>query len=215
MGAMRFIWFVLKMLTYGWTLFGAASAVVGVAGIPDDIATWTRWIDAMVSDPTVIWLAEYAVAIASFINQLWVRVALVIIGCVIFIWPAREFWRARHRLIFWVRNKLEDKVWITREDAIELVSNSDWALAREPTITIFDRLNSNMLRQGMTPAEKLNSKFLRLCEMMLEQFEDHYDGVTREDDGHKLISEGDLRDHLKRAYDKDVIEEFGKLPNPY
>jgi hypothetical protein len=102
-------------------------AVVGLAGTPDDIETWTRWVDRMVNDPLVQALATRAVAITTFLNDPWVRAGLVISGLLILIWPLRWFWRLRHRLVFWGRRIVSDQVWISFDDALEVVRNSRWA----------------------------------------------------------------------------------------
>src|SRR3954470_3613403 len=90
-----------------WRLVGFGNLVIGLAGVPGDLDTWSQWIDTVMNDPLVVQLAGYAVAIAEFINDPWVRTALVIVGLLMLFWPVRWFWRLRHRLIFWGKRALD------------------------------------------------------------------------------------------------------------
>lgn len=76
-------------------LLGPPLALLGIAGVPEDLETWSGWIDRVVNDPLVQDLAAKAVRIAAFLNQGWTRAALTTAGVALLAWPAFLLWRAR------------------------------------------------------------------------------------------------------------------------
>jgi hypothetical protein len=150
-----------------WAIIGFLSTVVGFGGVPDDIATWSRWIETAVNDPFVLWLAEHAVAVAEFINQGWFRIALVIAGVLMMIWPLRWFWRLRHRWLFKWRRLVAEQVWIARDDAIKLVKESPWGRIKEPnvvrTVSLLDSMAMSFTKErtvyGMSETQKKLLKY--------------------------------------------------------
>lgn len=196
-----------------WAAFGVLTAVIGVAGLSEDLAKWSQWIDAVVSDPLVLAMARQAVEIAEFVNQVWFRIALVLAGLLMVIWPVRWFWRLRHRLVFWWRRRLEEEVWTDAETAYKLVRESSWAKAREPSVSFADAM-ARSLTTGETPSQKSMRKFNRFCGMALEQFVAANPDYSRKTgDGTTQYREDKLRTYLKRAFDADVREAFGDVPN--
>jgi hypothetical protein len=192
-----------------WALVGVATTIIGFAGVPDDIAQWEQWIDSFMNDPLVTTLAEYAVQISQFINQAPIRVGLVILGVLIVIWPIRRFWKFRQSIKFRWRRLVADRVWISREDANELVRKSDWALSRRgklsaPLIDFFS--NKRILRDP----EQI--KFDRFVDIVLDKYYKRARDDVRTEDGAQLFDEGPLRAYMQRIFDDDVLSEFGNIP---
>lgn len=209
------LWAALRWLgTWGWRGFAVSTAIIGVAGLPDDFKTWSKWIDAVVNDPLVTALAEWAVAIAGFVNQPWFRITLVIVGMVMIIWPLRWFWRVRHRFLFKVRQTLSEEVWIDRGSALTLIRNSRWAGVRQPKPTIGDMVRSSGIF-GDTESifQKRIRKFDDYCAMALDRFEKQNPQFARWAEGNKQYSEGKIREYLDEAYTDELEGEFGPLPD--
>lgn len=224
------MWQLLSTTTIRfWAFVGIASTIIGFGGVPDDLATWTRWIDSMVNDPTVLWLATYAVEIADFINQAWVRIALVVVGVLLVIWPLRWFWRLRHRWLFKWRRFVSEQVWISRDDALTLIRESAWGRLKSPTITRRVRTPSSLYSgilsglggreydervSGLSDTEKALIKFSAYLAHTLDQFvEDNPSGCKKEKGGNELIDETKLRAFLKKAMEHEVRDEFGDVPS--
>jgi len=197
----------------GWPL-----AFLGFVGLPDTLNQWARFIDwalvqigAIMTDPRVQYLAQKAVAVADFVNQTPVRVALVIVGVAILIWGWRPFWSLRHRLRFVWRTFLGEETWISREDALKLIRASDWAKLREPVSSIADS-TARLLGGGQSPYDRNVILYRRYIEMTLEKFEMYNPTCVREDEGKKQYSERLLRYFVDGALDDEAIAKFGKLP---
>ena len=71
-------------------LISAPLGFIGLAGIPDDMETWERWIDEIMKDPLVTDLAERVVAIAEVVNNHWVRGSLIAVAALILVWSLRQ-----------------------------------------------------------------------------------------------------------------------------
>lgn len=117
-----------------WKLIDIALVLIGTAGVPNDLTTWRKWIDAVMHDPLVNELAQIAVQSATFVNQWWVRLLLVAIGLAGMFWGVRPFWRLQHQLKFRWRQALAEKVWIPKETALTLIKESRWGQIKEPRI---------------------------------------------------------------------------------
>ena len=210
-----------KIFVWARAAIGVCIAVVGLAGIPDDVATWSRWIDNLMYDPIVIALAERAVAVADFLNQNWVRGALVFAGVLMMIWPLRWFWRLRHRLKFKVRHLLAEQVWISRDDAVKVIKASPWGRLCEPnvvkSVTVFESLAQTWTRDriiyGMSDVDKALLRYTVFVERTLESFCNANPTACRVNEGDNEIDETALKAFLEMAIDEDIKNEFGNPPD--
>ena len=194
---------------------GALLAIIGFAGLPDDIATWSRWIDRIMRDDRILALAERAVHLAEFVNQSWVRLALVAIGLLIMLWSTAWLWRLRNRITFWVRHKMSDQVWVAYDDAFKVLQNSDWASLRSPHITrsIIGALPFEQTVSGLPERIKKEKRFRAFLSLTLKTFcNGHPNAVRQNENGDQEIDEVALKDWLDRALEKEVSDEFGGLP---
>lgn len=202
---MKISWRILKFL------FVVAITVIGIAGIPDDLATWQKWIDRMMRDPVVTELAEKAVNIAEFVNHPAIRITLVIVAIIVLIWPARRFWRLRHRLIYSWRKALQNEVWVSREAALALVINSRWGAVMAPIKAPFSALQ--FLVAPDSKEQRKDKRFRQYCQLLLEKFEETNSRYVREEDNAKEYREDKLRQYLNRALVSELESEFGELPD--
>lgn len=200
----------------------ATAFFIGLAGIPDDLSTWEKWIDDVATDPMVVALAERAVEVANFVNQFWVRSGLVIVGILVIIWPLKRFWRFRHKIVFRWRNALSAKVWISRKDAIEVVRASHWAKLKEPNVirhvSFLDSFPSFPLSKertvyGMSDQNKALLKFNLFLEKVIDGFSNRNPEARRESKSGEEIDEAMLRKYLKAAVDEEIADEFGPVPD--
>ncbi len=201
-----------RSMVWLWRAFAVASTIIGISGIPGDLDTWSKWIDIVVNDPLVLKLAAYAVAIADFVNQPWVRTALVIGGVLMFFWPVRWFWRLRHRLVFWGKRALDQEVWVGRDTALDLVRKSRWAYSRERLAEKpRDRFGWAALSMQTDPArDERSAMFYNWCMLALDQYaEDHDDAVRKSEKGQEF-SESKLRKWLDDRFKGDLRAEFGE-----
>lgn len=163
------------------------------------------------NDPLVLQLAGHAVAIAEVINNPLVRVGLVISGLLMLIWPLRWFWRLRHRLMFLGRRALSDKVWVSRGNAVKLITGSRWAISRRARAQKPTSVTEWLRNAGVAdPEEREKSRlFATWCELALEKFEHEEVDVVRQASTEKEYDEAKLRAWLSDRYTGDVIDEFG------
>lgn len=194
-----------------WRPIAFANLVIGIAGVPGDLGTWSTWIDLVMNDPLVLQLAGHAVAIAEVINNPLVRVGLVISGLLMLIWPLRWFWRLRHRLMFLGRRALSDKVWVSRGNAVKLITGSRWAISRRARAQKPTSVTEWLRNAGVAdPEEREKSRlFATWCELALEKFEHEEVDVVRQASTEKEYDEAKLRAWLSDRYTGDVIDEFG------
>lgn len=207
------VWAVLKFAWHWATkVFFVGGAILGIAGAPDDFKVWSKWIDAVLNDPLVTSLAEQAVAVANFVNQPWVRVTLATTGTLALLWPLKSFWRIRHRLVFVWRKAVSNEVWIDRNAAVALISNSAWALSRrrrsEQPKSLFQL---TQLSYGSDPAKIEKHKMFRgWCELALGEFKNMNEEGCRPGGNKWEYEEGMLRGWLDNRYDNDLVGEFGE-----
>lgn len=195
-------------------LVGLALTILGIAGAPDNYKAWVGWINAVVSDPLVVELAQKAVQLATFVNRTWVRTVLVVAGVLLFIWPLAWFWRLRHRVAFWWRRLLEEEVWTDAQKAFELVRNSEWARSREPSVSVLDGLTARAFISGGSSSQSKLRMFNHFCRMALRKFAEDNPSYRREvADGTLEYREDKLRRFLDNAYDEDTQKAFGDVPS--
>jgi hypothetical protein len=214
-GAKRFVKPVWRFTK--WAIGGTIS-LIGLGGLPDALNSWAKFfteilarVGAIMTDPRAEYLASKAVAVADFVNQTPVRVALVIVGVAILIWGWRPFWSLRHRLRFAWRTFLGEETWISHEEATKLIRASDWAKLREP-VPGFVESTARLLGGGMSAYDRDVIRYRRYIQMTLESFETSNPTGVRESDGNKMYSERLLRHFVASALDDEAIARFGKIP---
>ena len=171
-----------------WHLFSAAMTLLGISGIPANleqwskwIAEWRQWIDAMAYDPEVQLWADRAVAVAEFINQPAMRVSLFVIGVAGLTWHMRRFWRLRFKISVLWRKMVGEKIWITEDQAIDKIAQSDWGRLKAPHVTetrdllysmkaTFSRTDTIM---GVPDKEKAEIKFNHFVKTTLRAFHEN------------------------------------------
>lgn len=196
-------------------LGGGLLAIIGLAGLPDDVATWSRWIDFAMRDDRILALAEKAVELSSFVNQYWVRAILVAIGLIIVLWSSARLWRVRNRISFWVRSTMAEQVWVSRETAYKVLESSEWAELKHPHIT-HSTLEALAFRQtisGLPERVKAARRFKAYLSATLSDFcKRHPSAVRKTDDDEIEIDEAELKEWLDKVLEKEVSEEFGGIP---
>jgi hypothetical protein len=219
MGRKRIKSAIRKAWAFTKWLMGGPIAFLGLAGLPDSLDIWSRWIEkslgwfhAAMTDPRVQQLATAAVSIADFVNQSWVRAILVAVGVAILAWGWRPFWRLRHKLWFLGKRALNQKTWVSRSRAVDLVRNSRWgrsrkALAETPKSTF--AFDIGLMRDSARDAK--NMMFYNWCIMVVDQFGAEESSAVRKDESGKEneYSESDLTEWLEGRYRSDIVAEFG------
>lgn len=197
-----------------WASASFLLALVGLAGLPDDIAKWQTWLDAAMHDPRVTMLAEQAVQIAQFVNQWWVRGLLILAPVVILSWNWRRFRNVRSRIGFRLKAMVKDTVWVSETAATALVRNSDWLNGRRPekTVSLLDLAAIPGLRTKIVDPEAVQlDGFIRL---VLKRFgENHSDKVRQTEGQPKEFDEAALLSYLDRAFAVDLQKKFGDIPD--
>jgi hypothetical protein len=209
MGKRRIVRFGKAGAVWAWRILAITGTLIGISGIPGDLETWTRWIDSAVNDPFVLNLANQAVAVAEFVNNPWVRTALVIGGLLMLIWPLRWFWRIRHRLAFAWRRAVKEPVWIAYDEAHRLVRASPWGSSRRAKARKAKSfLDAIAFRPD--PAERERDRmFVNWCKLALDRFGSENTDSIRVVDNKKEIDEVKLSEWLRNQYEQDIIDEFG------
>lgn len=193
------------------TVVPFAMFIIGLGGVPDDLVTWTRWIDFVTREETIQRLAEYMVGLADFVNQWPVRATLVIVSLLLLIWPWRRFWRVRHKVLYRVKLALGQMVWIGTEDAIDVIKNSRWGEARAPRTNMFGPIG--VLSSLSPDYAAQRQKFDDFCEMVLGRFARNNPDSVKESGDDKQYNEENLRAYLTKIYERELEEEFGKIPD--
>ena len=194
-----------------WAFVGILNFIIGLAGIPGDLETWSKWIDPITRTQTAIFIARRIVILANFINQEWVRVLLITSGILMILWPIRWFWRLRHNLIFLWRTAVENEVWLDASKAAALIAASRWGQSRRRSAAkpknIFDY---NSLISATNPQEReQDRKFKSWCEMALKKFVEETANSKKTIADKTQYNESLLRNWLVERYDDEVISEFG------
>ena len=186
--------------------------LIGFAGIPGDIDTWSKWINKAMYDPRVTELAEKAVAVAEFVNQPWFRILLVIVATALLFWGWRPFWRLRHRLWFWGRQIVSEVVWISEEQAMRLVERSEWAVSRkrksQKARSILEELTKTLATLDPAAREK-EIRYSNWCRLVLRSFEEDFESSVKAVEAGKEYEEIQLKEWLEDRYTDDLVEEFG------
>jgi hypothetical protein len=214
-----------SLLLRFWGVLGSVLTVVGLAGLSDDVAQWVEWIDAastrvvsLLGDPEVVALAEWAVGAAEFLNQWWIRIGLIIVGVLLIFWPARRFWRFRHRLGFLWRRVLAEQVWISRDAAIKVIKESDWGRLKEPTVVstedpfaFLPGFGKKKVVYGLSDTAKALLKYDGFIEKTLRSFCQQNPTACRCQDHKAQVDEAILMHFLETAADQ-LLTEFGDVP---
>ena len=102
------------------------------------------------------------------------------------------------------------KIWIRGNEAWELVRASDWAQSRRPAkegglVELF------RFQVSIQDPEAL--KFSRFISLALDKFAECNSAAVRDGRKGKEYEEGALRTFLREAFDQDVKDEFGSIPD--
>lgn len=178
----------------------------------------------MIQDPLVRGLAEHAVTLAEFVNKPEVRLPLIALGLMAMAWPMRRFLRLRYKIKIWGKSKMSEKIWVSKNDAVREVRESDWGELKEPyvsetrsiidTSAIFASLNQKYTVSGMSPERKAQKTFTIFLEATLRAFHRNNPKAFRQDkEGNDETELNALRAFLQEAMDQEVIEAIGHVPN--
>lgn len=220
--------FLKKIQKRFWALVALLLWVVGLGGVPGSLTQWSvwinvgaRWINAMIDDLFVMEWAARAVRIAEYINQPAVRVGLFVLGCVIFAWPLRWFWRIRRKVRLFGRSILENEIWLDESDAFEELRTSDWARLKEPHVVhrhgflnIPRALTGEEVTvSGMSETEKDSEKYKMYLRATLLSFQASNSSAVRSAlDGSKEIEITALRKFLQAAVNVELQRDYGDIP---
>lgn len=102
------------------------------------------------------------------------------------------------------------KIWIRGREACEVVRTSDWAQSRRPPKEggFVERFRFQVIMQD---PEAL--KFSRFISLVLDNFAEHNPAAVREGRKGKEYEEEALRAFLREAFDRDVRDEYGSIPD--
>lgn len=211
----RWSWVWIPFLL--WKGVNLAFQAIGLAGLPDDLATWEKWLDFIMHDPAIALWAERAVTVAQFTNQWWVRALLFAIGTIGMLWGVRPVWRLRHKLSFRWRRLLAEQVWITAEDALKIIRESNWARLKEPTTPSFGSVWNNLFGErqtisGLSNNQRQGLKFDAFLSLVLKKFCEANPNSHRVNEGSKEIDEVALRAALDKALESELVQDFGDIP---
>lgn len=207
-----------------WRAVGFGLGAIGLAGLPDDLLTWSGWIETAMKDERVLLLANKAVEIAQFANQWWVRGLFIAAGLSILFWAWKPFWSLRHRINFSWRKLVSAQVWISKDVAIDVIKGSEWGQIKAPTVTrnvkrpspwnnIFGQEETEIHVSGLRESDKADIKFNAWVSIILEKFiEMNPSSSKKEEDGNILIDEILLKKYLLKAIESEVFREFGEPP---
>lgn len=107
-----------------------------------------------------------------------------------------------------------EETWISRNDALQIIRDSDWAKIREPALSLVDQISQSMrFGGGKTSFDRDVLRFNRFISMTLQSFERNNSSAVRELEGRKEYAEGVLRAFMENALDAEVIERFGQIPS--
>jgi hypothetical protein len=197
---------------YGRWLGGIVLAVIGLAGIPDELAIWQRWIAEMMADPRVHALAVRITGLAHFIDQTWFRVLLMLVALLLLSWGITPLRQWRRHFLFSLRHAMESQVWINAANALDLVMNSSWAKARKARKAPPGGRFENFFAVGIdNPArDSRNAMFQHWCQEALKHFKDANSKSHREVGNKDEYDEVSLKEWLVERYRDDLETEFGQ-----
>ncbi|KIN72769.1 hypothetical protein [Sulfitobacter guttiformis] len=216
--------FCKKWVLRFYGVLGFLLLIVGFSGVPGDIDQWYVWIAAVVENPTIQKWAEFAADAAQLINEPIVRIALGAIGLIAIAWPMQRFLRLRYKVKIWGRSKMSEDVWVSHEEAIREIQESEWGELREPytyetrsivdTGALFAALNHKHTVSGMSPERKAARKFKIYIEATLRAFHrNNPEAVRQSKEGTSETELNTLRAFLQEALDREIIDEIGHVPN--
>ena len=142
---------------------------------------------------------------------------LAILGLVIIGWGWRPVWAFRRRTVSAWRHALNQRVWISKDAAIDLVRRSEWANTRqkqdEPPRALFGAPGLGSIFGQIDPkAEARVSMFIRWCELALESFgRIKFDAVRKNETAQQEYDQDILKDWLAEKYEHDVLDRFGPI----
>lgn len=186
--------------------------VIGIAGLPDDVATWQRWLTRVIRDDRVVALARGAAEFGEWVSQPSVRALLIGVGLLSMFWGVPRFWRFRHKLLFDWRSRLSEEVWIDHASAKGVLKNSTWGQLRKPAQSLFATISMNFT-DSMTEAEKAQKRFNVFLDLTLKSFAANNPKAVRQQDGVEQYEEGALRRFAEAAMLEEVVKEFGSIPD--
>lgn len=208
-----------------WQVAGAALAVLGLAGLPDDLARWAAWIGPLMPPDLAERLPKVWAALAAALDHGGVRAALVLTGFALLFWHVRWFERVRYRIRMAGRSIMADEVWVSEADAMEAIRRSDWAQLRLPHVTEAPEAWQEMLARLMVPAshqtrtvyglsdaEKARRKYEMFLARTLAAFAESNPPAVREEGGEVRYERGALLRFLGQALDEELRGEFGEPP---
>ncbi len=85
-----------KLKTYAakaYGLLGFALLLIGLSGVPSDIAQWRTWLQPMIQAPVLEWLARAGAHFAAVLDHWSVRLTLIVGGLLLLFWHTRWFAR--------------------------------------------------------------------------------------------------------------------------
>jgi hypothetical protein len=204
----KLAWTITKWVV-GWPL-----AVFGLAGLPDTILQWSKWIeraislaDRAMSDPRIHQIAVEIAGVAAFLNLWPMRVALFLTGVSIIVWQSPRVWVFRHQIWSFGRRLLVEQIWIDRATALKLVRESDWAKTRDQPRSAWSTLVA-----GNFNFDKDRIQFNRLIELTLDSFEKRGAYYARDIEGVMKYDEGALRAFLDEAITNETLRRYGDIP---
>jgi len=188
-----------------------ALGTAGLAGLPDDVATWQRWIDRITQDERFRRLGEEAAEAAIWFNQPVIRATLVLVGIALLLWRIPWFWRLRHKVIFQGKRVLADQVWINREKAIQLLWNSEWGQMKKPRSSAFEFHSA--LTGVESQSERRLKKFRLYLRKTLDSFAEDNPSFVRPAENGIEYDQAALEKFLEHAVNAELFDEFGRIPS--
>ncbi len=116
---------------------------------------------------------------------------------------------------------VKDHVWVSDDEALDYVRQSEWAKLRAPHITEASpltalaniSLHTTRTVSGMSNRERALVKFDIFLRSTLRTFQRNHPAAVRESEGQRETELNTLTEFLDEALAQDVQEEFGGVPN--
>ena len=168
------------------------------------------------SDPVIAAaLDRTSSAIADF--QTPITLTLAGLGMLAIGWGWHPIWSFRRRTVSVWRHALNQRVWISKDGAIDLVRRSEWANTRqkqdEPPRPLFGAPGLGSIFGQIDPkAEARVSMFIRWCELALESFgRIKFDAIRKNEAAQQEYDQDILKEWLAEKYELDVLDRFGPI----